>query len=47
MAIQTGATRMIADEAEVVGHEEQEGEGDGETEVVKAHDYDNYDIFLL
>ena len=37
---------MIADGVEVVGHGEQEGEGDGETEVVRADDYYN-DVFLL
>ena len=46
LAIQTGATKMIADGVEVVGHGEQEGEGDGETEVVRADDYYN-DVFLL
>ena len=47
MAIQRGATRMIADGAEVVGHGGQEGKGDGEAEVVRAHDNENNDVFLL
>ena len=47
LAIQTGATKMMADGAEVVGHGEQEGKGDGETEVVRAYDDENNDVFLL
>ena len=47
LAIQTGATQMIADGAEVVGHGGQEGEDDGEAEDVRAHDNENYDVFLL
>ena len=47
LAIQRGATRMIADGAEVVGHGGQEERGDGETKNVRAYDNDDNDVFLL
>ena len=47
LAIQTGATKMIADGAQVVGHGEQEGKGDGETEVVRAYDNNTNVVYLL